>query len=64
MKRRNLLALALATPVAFSVARAQTLSSDNYLQMQVRRDKPILELGHPYHPIVIQNFYPTKEMTS
>lgn len=47
MKRRNLLALALANPVAFSVARAQTLSSGDYRQMQVGRDEPILEPDIP-----------------
>jgi len=47
MKRRNLLALALASPVAFSVARAQTLSSGDYRQMQVGRDEPILEPDIP-----------------
>lgn len=49
MNRRNLLALALAAPVAVSVARAQTRSSSDYHQMQVGRDEPILE---PHLPII------------
>lgn len=47
MKRRNLLALALASPVTFSVARTQTLSSADYRQMQIGRDEPILEPDLP-----------------
>jgi hypothetical protein len=49
MKRRDLLAAMLTTPAAFSVAHAQTLSSDDYRQMQAGRDEPILE---PVLPII------------
>lgn len=47
MNRRSLLAFALASPVAFSLARANTLSSGDYRQMQVGRDEPILEPDLP-----------------
>jgi L-fuconolactonase len=47
MNRRNLLALALASPVALSMARAQTLSSEDFRQMQTGRDEPILEPDLP-----------------
>lgn len=47
MNRRDLLAAVLTTPTAFSVAHAQTLSSDDYRQMQAGRDEPILEPDLP-----------------
>jgi L-fuconolactonase len=47
MNRRNLLALALASPVALSMARAQTLSSEDFRQIQTGRDEPILEPDLP-----------------
>jgi len=49
MNRRNLFALALATPVALSIARAQTLSSPSYRQMLVGREEAILD---PEIPII------------
>jgi hypothetical protein len=47
MNRRDLLAVALTTPAALSVARAQTLSSDDYRQIQAGRDETILEPDLP-----------------
>lgn len=46
MKRRSLLALAMTTPVAISLAKAQP-SGDDYRQMQSGRDEPILEPNLP-----------------
>ncbi|MBV6670043.1 amidohydrolase family protein [Xanthomonas euvesicatoria pv. alangii] len=43
MNRRHLLSLALAAPVVASTARAQTLGSPAYRQMQTGRNEPIME---------------------
>jgi L-fuconolactonase len=47
MNRKNLLAFALASPVAFSAARSQALPPDDYRQMQVGRGELILDPDIP-----------------